>query len=135
MLTITYITLEDGADYTCLVSNEAGSTNVTASLFITPEIIQQPQSINTTVGSAVAFTCLATGYPTPQYRWNKVDSLGGVIVTTVGNGSVLTFDPVSLGGEGYYHCIASVAAQIPLVYETQSDVALLTSKQLESSQD
>ena len=123
-LEITNITLEDGAEYSCNVSNTAGSECINASLFITPEIIQQPQSINSTNGSVLNFTCLATGYPSPEYVWEKID-LNEIMCV----GPVLNFNPAVFGDEGWYHCIAAINELVnDTVYAVISEIALLTSK-------
>ena len=131
LFTITDITLEDGAEYSCLVSNTAGSESVNASLFIIPEIVQQPQSINTTNGTVIDFMCLATGYPSPVYHWEKVNSSGAVVVMMVGITSIFNFEPVLFGDEGYYHCVAfldELDTMDQMMYAAKSDIALLTSK-------
>ena len=132
LLTITDITVEDGAEYSCLVSNAADNSSAMASLFIIPEIVQQPQDINTNNGSAITFKCLATGYPSPQYIWNKENPEGVVVAMTVGVESELTIDPVTFGDEGYYRCVAFIFyednATAPTVYMDESEAALLTSK-------
>ena len=135
VLTVTNVTVEKGAEYTCIVSNAAGSESKNASLFIAPKIIQPPQAINTTNGSTENFTCLATGYPEPEIRWYKSNSPDHndikATFNMAGSGSTLDFDPVTFGDEGYYHCVAStdvLGSMQNLSNVTESDVVSLTSK-------
>ena len=138
VLTVTNITVEDGTEYTCIVSNAAGSESKSASLFITPEITQPPQAISTTNGSAVNLTCLATGYPEPEIRWYKSNSPihddVTAVVTMVDIGSMLNFDPVTFDDEGYYHCVAAIHVVLDSIHNltnvTGSDIISLTSKQI-----
>ena len=133
LLTITNITVEDGAEYSCVVSNAAGNSSVMASLFVVPEITQQPQAINTTNGSAVAFTCFATGYPSPEYIWSRENPEGTVVAMNVSVESQLNIDPVMFGDEGYYRCVAFIddnAPMAPMQFTDMSEAALLTSKQM-----
>ena len=125
-LTFTNITLNDGAEYTCMVSNAAGSENISASLLITPEIVQQPQAINTMFRSSASFICLATGYPSPEYRWDRVTSSGVALEMTVASGSELTFVRVTYTDAGYYRCVSFIDG---LSQMSESEVVSLTSKQ------
>ena len=76
--------------------------------FITPEIVQRPQAINTNIPTPVSFMRFATSYPSPKYQWDKVNSLGVVLDMGVGSGSEITFPIVVLGDEGYYRCVAFI---------------------------
>ena len=137
LLTVTDISVEDGSEYSCLVSNAAGNGSAMASLFVIPEIVQQPQAINTNNGSAITFTCLATGYPSPEYIWSRENPEGTVVAMMVGEESELNIDPVMFGDEGYYRCMAFIGddgdnATDPILYIDESEAALLTSKQIKT---
>ena len=128
-LTLTYVNIADGDDYTCITSNSAGSGNATATLYIMPRITEGPMDILTQNGSVVNFTCFAVGFPTPAYSWERLtmDTLDEIFdcdgdsASASGSGiaengnyvdienateSVLEFNPVEFGDEGVYRCMA-----------------------------
>ena len=105
-LTLTNVNITDGDDYTCIASNSAGSGNATATLYIMPRIIEGPVDILTQNGSAVNFTCLAVGFPTPAYSWERWNGLTFVVVD-MATDSFLEFSPVVFGDAGVYQCVAT----------------------------
>ncbi len=99
-----------GGNYTCTVSNAAGTDSSSTTLYIAPYIVtpldKQMFTIN---GSNVIIFCNASGFPIPSISW--LDALGLEVSTT----SLLQFDPVIFGDEGVYQCVAtSVIIQSPL---------------------
>src|SRR5580693_1135388 len=71
---------DNGARFTVVVSNSAGSaTSNAAILTVTstqqgntaPQIIMQPSSQTVTAGQSATFTIVATGSPTLTYQWQK----------------------------------------------------------------
>src|SRR5580704_4399513 len=71
---------DNGARFTVVVSNSAGSaTSNAAILTVTstqqgntaPQIIMQPSSQTVTAGQSATFTVVATGSPTLTYQWQK----------------------------------------------------------------
>ena len=121
ILYITGVSVSEGGDYTCELSNEAGSTSETTTLYIIPNIISQPANISTEAGVNRSLECLAVGFPEPSYHWEKRDEEGDgmrtggdelmevfipVNVTT----RELVFEPVRYSDFGIYRCVASNAA-------------------------
>ena len=110
--TIRLVTVDasHGGDYTCTVSNAAGSDSASTTLYVAPYIITPLENQTLTInGSDVIISCNATGFPIPSVSW--VDSLGLEVSTT----SLLQFNPISFGDEGVYDCMAkSVINQSPL---------------------
>ena len=98
----------DGGAYTCEVSNAAGVSNATSSVFITPYFTFHPQDIEGVIGAMVALTCEAESFPDPVvYQWSRVDG-GELGSTTLGQFSFnLVFNPLQFGDEGYYVCSAT----------------------------
>ena len=73
-VTLTTVTTNDQANYTCRITNSSGSiTSSIASLtvVVSPNITTQPKSANTNVGSTVAFTVVASGTAPFTYQWYK----------------------------------------------------------------
>ena len=93
----------DGAVYTCVVTNSAGSGDASVSLNIRPRLVQSPTNLLTKKGATAVFVCLASAYPEPTYQWMRI---GGVLpVSAVGeNTTTLSILPVQFEDEGYYYC-------------------------------
>ena len=124
------------------VSNNAGSDSATTTLYVTPVMVTQPMSINTTIGTVVHLTCRAEGFPSPTYTWTKdgVNQSAILVPITDGDGtSILEFSPVEFGNEGAYQCMASsvitfsdpVAGGMTL-HPAESDIATLTGMDVHS---
>ena len=73
-LPIFNATLNDDAEYYCVVSNNGyliQSNTVKLNVFIPPVIVKQPISINTNPNNTVFFDTLATGSDPLIYNWYK----------------------------------------------------------------
>ena len=132
-LSIVDISGTEGGEYICQASNEAGSTDATAVLFIRPIIFDQPMEIFASTGEMASLVCNADGFPLLFYQWQKLnDTLDGMFSGSVsgsGSGSgigsggggitddyvnienatdrMLEFNPIQFGDEGSYRCIVS----------------------------
>ena len=111
-----------GGDYSCIVSNAAGSDSAYTTLYVEPYIITpiEKNTLVTVGGPGVNISCLADGFPTPSVKW--VDMVNVEVSST----SQLQLNPVSFGDEGLYQCIASV--DINGTNFTAVDETTLTSK-------
>ena len=110
-LVLTSVGAIDGGDYTCEITNEAGSVNATGTLYIIPLIVTQPMNVVTVVGMVEELSCIAEGLPEPVYQWQKQNALTGLYVNIQNaNESVLDFSPVAFGDGGTYQCVASNVA-------------------------
>ena len=113
-LTITGITVDEGGDYMCIVTNAAGSGST---IFIEP-IITRADDILTRNGSSVKFVCEADGIPLPGITWQRLENGS---YTTVSESGAYHITPVVFGDEGDYLCVAISDAG------TASEIATLTS--------
>ena len=101
-LNVVAIDASQGGDYTCTVSNAAGSDSASTTLYVAPYIITSlDEQILTVNGSTVNITCTAAGFPTPVVTWVKM------LEVEVSNTPQLQFMPVLFGDEGVYSCVAS----------------------------
>ena len=106
-LAITQISVNDGDQYTCIVSNAAGNDSASTSLFVYPEITIDPVHIMDAINGTVRMlACDADAFPEPQYQWVRVggdfgDNINGI------NSDMLVFAPVLFGDEGEYFCTAT----------------------------
>ena len=91
-----------GGNYTCIVSNAAGTDSVSTTLYVAPYIVTRLEKQTLTAfGSGVNINCVTAGFPSPSVKW--VDNLGLEVSTS----SQLEFNPVLFGDEGVYLCVAS----------------------------
>ena len=103
-LAITQISVNDGDQYTCIVSNAAGNDSASTSLFVYPEITLNPVDVmNATNGTVRRLACDADAFPEPEYEWVRVGGDFGGNVNGI-NSNVLVFAPVLFGDEGEYFC-------------------------------
>ena len=102
LLHLVAIDASYGGNYTCTVSNAAGTDSASTTLYVAPYIVTPlEEQILTASGSVVNISCDATGFPTPTVNW--VDRLE----MAVSSSSQLVFDPVIFGDEGLYRCVAT----------------------------
>lgn len=118
ILTINKITPHNNGNYTCTVSNSAGSAHHTASLFVNvpPRLLVEPEDTSVALGHSVILHCQAGGSPQPSITWMKADGIQPgsrkEIITTnsrlslYGNGSLL-LERVEAADEGFYVCQAT----------------------------
>ena len=111
-----------GGNYTCTISNAAGSDSASTTLYVAPYIVTplEEQTL-TTNGSNVNISCDADGFPSPTVNW--VDMTNAQVV----NMSLLEFSPVMFGDEGLYRCLA--IAEIKGMNFTAMDDTILVGKQ------
>ncbi len=103
ILQINEVTNIDGGNYTCMVSNEVGSSDHTITLYVEPYITTEPStSERAQLRDRIVFTCRASGFPEPQISWIKLEN-----GSTVANTDMLIFDSIRYSDFGFYHCIAS----------------------------
>ena len=100
-LNLVAIDASYGGNYTCMVSNGAGTDSVSTILYVAPYFVTPLENQTLTAkGSNVTVFCNVAGFPTPIVNW--VDSLG----LEVSNTTLLQFNPIVFGQEGIYHCVA-----------------------------
>jgi len=105
-LTLPQISANDGGDYTCVVSNAAGSDSASTLLNVFPEIVLNPTDLSARNGTVHMLVCEAEAFPEPHYQWMHVSGMFGENVVGV-DSSILVFDPVIFGDEGGYYCRAT----------------------------
>ena len=90
-----------GGNYTCIVSNAAGTDSASTTLYVAPYIVSPLDKQTLTVnGSNVIIFCNTAGFPSPTVSW--IDPMGMEISTT----SLIQFNPIIFGLEGIYRCVA-----------------------------
>ena len=73
-LTLSGVTSSDANNYSCVITNVAGSvTSVVASLIVNvpPSIVTPPQNVSTNVGSTFVLSVSASGTSPLSYQWKK----------------------------------------------------------------
>ncbi|MEK7780153.1 MAG: immunoglobulin domain-containing protein [Verrucomicrobiota bacterium] len=128
---IASVQTTNAGDYSVVVSDYSGSlTSAVATLSVTgvpapPTIISQPQSVDTIIGSNVAFSVIVTGTPPMNFRWQRSGTnFPGLFFTGAFESSV-TIINAQLANAGDYTVIVSNAVGV-----VTSAVATLTFNQL-----
>ena len=121
-LTISNITAVNGGNYTCVVSNAAGTGSSAAILYVEPIIITQPNDIHTTNGTVVNFTCGAESFPDPVYQWERYSEKTQTLAR-ISSGPVLQFTPTLYEDWGNYHCVASLPGTNRSVTSKKAELA------------
>ena len=114
---------QNGGQYSCVVINEAGIDANTTTLYVRPDIIQQPETVFTEANVSVSLTCLADSYPRPQYRWQKLNMMNDQFEFVMNaNESTLSFPSVNYEDYGVYRCVANAEG---IVENATSDNAVI----------
>lgn len=111
-LVIERLDFRHRGNYTCTVSNPAGSSSHTAELTVKvpPKWTREPQDVRAVEGQDVLLPCLVEGFPAPSTLWTKESGGFGQPALSLSssqfkNGSLLLSD-VSKQSEGQYTCTA-----------------------------
>ncbi|HTZ19577.1 MAG TPA: immunoglobulin domain-containing protein [Opitutaceae bacterium] len=127
-LNLYNIQLSDAGTYTVAISNVAGtviSNPATLTVYMTPEVSQEPQSVAISIGKTASFTVTASGNEPLYYQWYFTSAGAG---TSHGQSSgwdqpTLTISDVQPGDAGTYQCLAYYSNYVSAVW---SAVASLT---------
>ena len=91
-ITVLDISADDGGNYTCIVENEAGTTEATANLSVRLYIDDPQQTtLHTTNGTVESVVCAIEGFPV-SYRWERAEE------TSSSKGSGLMSGSAGLSG-------------------------------------
>ena len=112
----------DGGVYECEVTNAAGISGATTSVFVAPYFTSQPVDEEGSNGDTVLLMCEAEAFPSPQYQWSRVGP-GDIRPELVTDSNVLAFAPLLFEDEGQYYCNASSS-----IVTVQSDTVTVTGK-------
>uniref|UniRef100_A0A4D5RT34 Putative cell adhesion molecule n=1 Tax=Ixodes scapularis TaxID=6945 RepID=A0A4D5RT34_IXOSC len=144
-LTILDVGAEDIGNYTCTVSNSAGSDRFTSELLVTaaPVWLSEPKDTDAVQGRDLILACNAAGFPKPRFTWKmQIGSREFVALHPVGRRKIhdngtLVIESVESDDEGLYQCDVSngVAPPIsktikvsvhvpPRISKTSSDVSV-----------
>jgi hypothetical protein len=105
-LMIPNITSDSGGEYTCIVSSHIGIYNASTFLFVYPYFLSHPDDVQVSVDSGVLLTCVAEGFPSPQYLWQRADGMK-IRDDVITDRNYLSITSVQYGDAGEYYCIAS----------------------------
>ena len=103
--TISNVSASDGGQYTCVVSNAAGNSSETTTLFVSPYIITDPATtLLSSNGSLQQLECEAEAFPAPTYTWTKLTGPNSPMVVFESNSSGLLMLQTVFNSEGTYVC-------------------------------
>lgn len=135
ILFIKRVTYNDNGNYTCVASNDAATTNYTATMIVNvpPSWKIIPVDKSVTVGDSIVIDCQADGFPEPRIWWEKSSgSLPGDYQTIISNSHIHTLENGSLmikeieqNDAGFYLCQAtnSIGSGLSKVVELTVHVA------------
>jgi hypothetical protein len=105
-LRLPNITSHNGGEYTCSVSNNLGFYRASTFLFVYPYFLSHPDDMQVSIDSDVVLTCLAVGFPSPEYLWQRADGrkIRNDLITNV---NYLSITGMQYGDAGEYYCVAS----------------------------
>ena len=114
---------QNGGQYSCIVINKAGVDANTTTLYVRPEIIQQPETVFTEANVSVSLTFLADSHPRPQYHWQKLNVMNGQFEFIMNaNKSTLSFPSVNYEDYGVYRCVVNAEG---IIENATSDSAVI----------
>jgi hypothetical protein len=105
VLRLHNITADSGGEYTCIVTNPAGSHKASTFLFVYPYFLSHPGDMQVTLGSMILLTCDAVGFPNPEYAWTRAD--GRIVRSDSSDQRVLNITDMRFEDGGRYSCYAS----------------------------
>ncbi|XP_039768050.1 basement membrane-specific heparan sulfate proteoglycan core protein isoform X3 [Ornithorhynchus anatinus] len=96
----------DAGEYRCTATNSAGTTQSHVLLLVQalPQI-SAPQEVRVPAGSAAVFPCMASGFPTPNVTWTKLE--GELPPDSRLENHMLTIPAVRPQDAGTYVCTAT----------------------------
>ena len=124
IVTVMEVDFENGGEYVCTASNEAGSVNSTAIIYVRPELT--PVEVLTSAGMMVTLMCVVQDSPPGSVRWQKMNMSGLYDELTDETDRNLTFQPVAFGDEGSYRCVVNTSE----FGELTSPVSVITGKHI-----
>lgn len=126
MLVVRRLVLTDAGLYTCQINVKAApvypSKDGIIVVLVPPTIIQgeTTQTVNVDEGHNATLTCSATGYPTPNISWVRVNgqTLPPPYNRYAVKGNVLQLFNVQSGDRGMYRCVADNNVRPLATYDT-----------------
>nr|XP_044625887.1 basement membrane-specific heparan sulfate proteoglycan core protein isoform X8 [Equus asinus] len=103
---IAHVELADAGQYRCTATNAAGTTQSHVLLLVQalPQISTPPE-VHVPAGSTAVFPCMASGYPTPDITWSKLD--GNLPPDSRLENNMLVLPSVHPQDAGTYVCTAT----------------------------
>lgn len=106
------VTSEEGGNYVCSASNDAGTETMVATLTVTPPplaVSVSPQALSVIEGQNALFRCSVQGLPSARVKWTR---RGGSLPTTSEvRGALLALRPALEDDSGDYVCTAQHGSQ------------------------
>ena len=124
ILSLDEVIGSSGGVYTCIAINEAGSDNATVTLYVSPEILQDPENVYVQDGDTVTLNYEADSFPSPYYQWEIMNVSSGVFEPIYWEmNNTLVFDPIDYEDYGTYRCEVTTPTIIEVI---TSEEAVIT---------
>ena len=106
-LTLTEVDSNDGGEYTCVASNEAGVDSAVGVVYVRPVV--SPTIGAASLGDMVDFVCVVQNNPPANISWERMDD-SGVFMSLMGETErTLNFDLIAYSDSGFYRCVVNTA--------------------------
>ncbi|XP_065905642.1 peroxidasin homolog [Dysidea avara] len=100
-LTISDLATVDGGDYTCTVTNDAGTSMDTITVYVAPYNVVIMGDNTYDNGDQLELNCSSEGGPDLEYSWSRTNTFSA---TTTTNTSTLTISDLATVDGGDYTC-------------------------------
>ncbi|XP_065908777.1 uncharacterized protein [Dysidea avara] len=132
-LTISKVTALDGGNYTCTVTNDAGSSNNTVTVYVGPVFTTHPMNQEEVINNNFTLQCRAEGFPTPSMQWYLnntmiTNSSNRYIVDTTSMNSITSVLRVIMADvtdTGLYHCEANSSVFVDNVNSDMMNITVV----------
>ena len=125
-LVLININASHGGSYDCVVINDAGYGIDSSILFVVPEFVMHPQSVELEQMQTLRLTCEAEAFPSPSIQWEKMNRVTGMFEAISGEiSTVFMINTVAFSDFGMYRCVASNVIN-GVEYNVTSSAALVT---------
>ena len=126
ILSLDEVIGSSGGVYTCIAINDAGSDNASVTLYVSPEILQDPENVYVKDGDTVTLTCIGDSFPYPDYQWELMNMSTGEFEPIYWEmKNILVVDLIDYEDYGTYRCEVTT----PIINEIiTSEEAVITGK-------
>ncbi|XP_065906524.1 uncharacterized protein [Dysidea avara] len=132
-LTISNVTALDGGNYTCTITNDAGSSNNTVTVYVGPVFTTHPMNQEEVINDSFTLQCTAEGFPTPSIQWYLDNTMitnssnRSIVDTTSMNSitSILRVIMADFTDTGLYHCEANSSVFVDNVNSDMMNITVV----------
>ncbi|XP_065905643.1 neurotrimin-like [Dysidea avara] len=103
-LNVSNLVTVDGGDYTCTVTNDAGTSSTTVTVYVAPYNVVIMGNNTYDNGDQLELNCLSEGGPDLEYSWSRTNTFSNDTVTNLN--TLIISDLATVDG-GEYTCFVT----------------------------